>query len=249
MNTSSVIQKYSLLRAGAIRGKMITKSIVNPNLFKILDEDTHKIYHGCNQEWYTKVWQRLSGCGPTVASNLIFYLYLARQTLDSGQSFISKRICLSLMEEIWEYVTPRVKGVSTTEMFYKAVLAYAKFKGLDVQYRFFDLPKNKLSRPRLSALLKFLDEALGKDAPIAFLNLCNGAEKILDRWHWVTIISLEYTENGDHAFVDILDDGQIKKINLALWYNTTSNDGGFVYFTTASLMGNFDTDNHIVNSG
>jgi hypothetical protein len=235
MDTYLLRQNIFISQSEVNPEQMITKSISNPNLFKIIDEDTHKIYHGCNQKWYTTVWRRLSGCGPTVASNLIFYLYLTRQTPDSRQNFIRKN-CLPLMEEIWEYVTPTFKGVSTTKMFYEAVLSYAKSKGLDVQYSFFDLPQDKLNRPRLSELLNFLERALCKDAPIAFLNLCNGAEKALERWHWVTIISLEYKDNGDYAFVNILDDGQIKKINLALWYNSTTKGGGFVYFTPTSLI-------------
>jgi hypothetical protein len=227
--------------------QVITTSITNPNLFKILDEDTHEIHHGCDQEWYTTVWQRLSGCGPTAASNLIFYLYHTHKTPDARQNFINKKSCLSLMEEIWEYVTPTMKGVSTTKMFYEAVLSYAKSKELDIEYSFIDLPKDKCCRPRLLEVLKFLEGALCKDAPIAFLNLCNGDEKSLDRWHWVTIISLECTESGDHALINILDDGQIKKIDLALWYNTTTKGGGFVYFTTSSLIGRFDIDNQFNN--
>lgn len=53
--------------------------------------------------------------------------------------------------------------------------------------------------------------------------------KKLDRWHWVTIIALEYTKNGDHALVSILDNGEIIDIDLALWYKTTTKGGGFVY--------------------
>jgi hypothetical protein len=226
---------------------MITKSISNPDLFKILDEDTHEIHHGCDQQWYATIWQRLAGCGPTAASNLIFYLCLSRNTSGSRQGLLNKKNCLSLMEEIWEYVTPTIHGVSTTKLFYEAVLSYAKSKGLDIQYHFYDLPKDKSCRPRLFELLQFLEEALGKDTPIAFLNLCNGAEKNLERWHWVTIISLEYKENEDYAFVNILDDGRIKKIDLALWYNTTTKSGGFVYFTTpAPLTGRFDTAEQLI---
>jgi len=79
--------------------------------------------------------------------------------------------------------------------------------------------------------LSFLEGGLIKDAPIAFLNLCNGQVKNLDPWHWVTIISLEYAENGKSASIKILDEGLIKKIDLALWYDTTTLGGGFVYFT------------------
>jgi hypothetical protein len=77
----------------------------------------------------------------------------------------------------------------------------------------------------------FLEGALQQDSPIAFLNLCNGDEKNLQSWHWVTIIALEYSEDGNSAFIDILDEGLIKKIDLLLWYKTTTHGGGFVYFT------------------
>jgi hypothetical protein len=116
-------------------------------------------------------------------------------------------------------------------MFYEAVLTYAKAKKMNVNYEICDVPKGKANTPELSEILEFLEGALVEDAPVAFLNLCNGKEKNLDRWHWVTIISLEYAENGKIIFVDILDEGTIKRIDLALWYKTTTLGGGFVYFT------------------
>jgi hypothetical protein len=76
--------------------------------------------------------------------------------------------------------------------------------------------------------------ALRNDTPVAFLNLNNGAEKQLYSWHWVTIISLEYEEDGNTAFADILDEGLIKKIDLAGWFRTTTLGGGFVSFTPQS---------------
>ncbi len=39
------------------------------------------------------------------------------------------------------------------------------------------------------------------------------------------------SDDGKDAFVDILDSGIIKKIDLGLWYDTTTLGGGFVYFT------------------
>lgn len=211
---------------------MIRKSISNPSVLKVFDESTHKTYYGCNQEWYTTDWQRRSGCGPSVVSNIM--LYLTSPAFGLGQSINSKENCLSCMEEIWRYVTPTTEGIPTTKMLYEAVLTYTKSKSMNVEYGFCDLPKDRSHRPTLPEVLKFLAGALLKDAPIAFLNLCNGEEKNLDRWHWVTIISLEYAE-ANSAFVTILDEGLMKKIDLALWYNTTTLGGGFVYFTPALL--------------
>ncbi|HEX3046325.1 MAG TPA: hypothetical protein VHY08_16325 [Bacillota bacterium] len=210
---------------------MTLKSISNPDLLRVFDEDTYEIYHGCNQKWYTTVWRRLSGCGPTVASNLIFYLEQTHSISGLRQNSITKKNCLKIMEVIWKYVTPTITGVSSTKIFYQGVLSFAKSKGLDLEYQCLDLPKDKSCRPRLSEVLVFLEKGLLKDAPIAFLNLCNGAEKSLEYWHWVTIISLEEIENGTQIFINILDDGQLKKIDLVLWYTSTTKGGGFVYFT------------------
>jgi len=142
------------------------------------------------------------------------------------------------MEEIWGYVTPTREGIPTTKMFYEAVLAYAKAKGLNIEYNFCDMPEDKSIRPALADVVNFLERALLKDVPVAFLNLCNGEEKNLEPWHWVTIISLEYTEDENSAFVNILDGGLIKKIDLTAWYNTTTAGGGFVYFTASPVRNN-----------
>jgi hypothetical protein len=215
---------------------MNSKSISNLNLLKILDDEhTHKAYYGCNQEWYTTEWQRLSGCGPSTVCNIIAYLNHTQSTLGLNQSCNNKENSLLFMEEIWEYVTPTIKGIPTTKMFYEAVITYTKSKGLNVEYSFCDLPKDKSIRPKLADVVYFLEGALLKDTPIAFLNLCSGDEKNLERWHWVTITSLEYAEDGNSAFVNILDGGLIKKIDLSLWYNTTTLGGGFVYFTVSPV--------------
>jgi len=210
---------------------MTISSISNPNTFKVFDKSTNKTYYGCDQEWYTTEWQRLSGCGPTAASNIILYLNNIKSNFGLEQNLNSKEGCLSLMEEIWKYVTPTEEGIKTTKMFYESLLTYTKSKWLNVEFEFCDLPEDKVLRPAFPVILNFIEGALSNDAPVAFLNLCNGEEKKLERWHWVTIISLEHTEDGKSAFVKILDEGQIKEIDLALWYKTTTLGGGFVYLT------------------
>lgn len=213
---------------------MVTKSIANQKLFEIVDDSKHKTHYGCDQQWYNTEWQRRSGCGPSVATNIIFYLNHTKSILALEPSFNSKEKWLSLMEEIWEYVTPTLRGIPETKLFYEAVITYAKAKRMNIKYDICDVPKDNANTPNLFEILDFIEGALMKDAPIAFLNLCNGEEKNLDRWHWVTIISLEYAEDGQSIFVDILDEGMIKRIDLALWYQTTTLGGGFVYFTALS---------------
>lgn len=207
---------------------MITKAITNLNLLKIEDNNSDAIYYGCSQKWYSTPWQRKAGCGPSVASNIVHYL---ENKKTNSQQVFSKENCSALMEDAWMYFSPKVGGISTTNMFCEAFLLYAKSKGLNVQFRVFDVPQDKCSRPKLAEAFNFLEEAMEKDAPVAFLNLCNGAVKNLERWHWVTIVSLDNSADGKITFVDILDSGVIKKIDLGLWYDTTTLGGGFVYFT------------------
>ena len=208
---------------------MIKRAVSNAGLWKIPANNNRSASFGCDQRWYTQVWQRIAGCGPSVACNAMHWL----RHIDTGTGFANKAAALAEMEEAWRFVTPSLKGVNTTRMFIDGMLAYAQSKGMDIRYQVLDLPKDQAARPSLQEILHFLDTALGEDAPVAFLNLNNGDVKDLDAWHWVTIISLEYEEDGSNAFVDIMDQGRIKKIDLALWYKTTTRGGGFVYFQRA----------------
>ena len=209
---------------------MIYHSISRAYLLKIFDECTNKTYYGCSQDWYATEWQRLTGCGPTAVCNIIWYLKHVRPAFGLNQDCGSKETSLSFMEEIWTHVTPSAEGIPTTKLLYDSVMAYAKTKGLNVEYRVCDVPERKDSCPTLMDVVHFLERALSEDTPIAFLNLCNGDESNLEPWHWVTIISLVYAEDGTSACVDILDGGFIKQIDLSLWLATTALGGGFVYF-------------------
>jgi hypothetical protein len=207
---------------------MITVSIKEKDIFKIEEADK-TIHYGSNQEWYAKKWQRLSGCGPSTVANIIHYLNSRRNDLSYGPG-LTKKECLDLMEEIWNFVTPGLGGVSSTDMLGKGVQKYLDRKKLNIRLGFLDIPKKPNLRPNLQQVIRFLDNALEKDSPVAFLNLEHGDAAELDSWHWVTIISMEYGPEADIAFVTILDGGLEKRINLSGWLETTKLGGGFVSF-------------------
>lgn len=206
---------------------MIKISVNNPEYFEILDENNCTIYYGCDQQWYKKKWQKMSGCGPTSASNIVLYNKKNKTT--------SKSDALNLMEEMWKYITPTLKGVNTTKIFYEGFMSYANSNSEKATFLFIDIPKNNSERPSFEELLHFVKNSLENDVPLAFLNLCNGDEKCLDKWHWVTVESLEYEEDGSKAFIEILDEGMKKIIDLLLWYKTTTLGGGFVSFSLNNL--------------
>lgn len=205
-------------------------AILHPEYFEVSSVHDEKSCYGCDQEWYNSEWQRISGCGPTVASNIIYYLSRTKPHACGLDVRNDKTGCVALMEKVWSYVTPTEEGVDTTKKFYDSLSAYFNAADIPILAEMCDIPEKMADRPALKEVLDFLIRALEKDAPVAFLNLCNGEEPNLEAWHWVTIISLRHHENIDQIHAIILDEGQFKKIDLALWYNTSVFGGGFVYF-------------------
>ncbi|MCK7512275.1 MAG: hypothetical protein MZV70_55010 [Desulfobacterales bacterium] len=84
-------------------------------MLKLLDERSHEAYFGCNQEWYATEWQRLSGCGPAAACNMIFYLNNTRPTFGLGENSTAKiavyhswkRFGNMLRQQKKEYLPPK----------------------------------------------------------------------------------------------------------------------------------------------
>ena len=197
-------------------------SLSNIEALKVMDFATAEVFYGCDQRWFATEWQCSAGCGPSVASTIL--LYLNRRNADRTPPPNDRKLCAARMEEVWQYVTPTDRGIPSTEMFCNAICSYGTAKGLDFSCRICDVPEDTQSRPDFAALSAFLDAALTRDIPVAFLNLCNGDEKNLDRWHWVTLVSREDT------IAHILDEGEIKIVDLARWRDTTVQGGGFVWF-------------------
>ncbi|MDR1137897.1 MAG: hypothetical protein LBK91_06200 [Synergistaceae bacterium] len=203
-------------------------SLSNIDAFKISDNDTDEVFYGCCQDWFGTGWQRLSGCGPSVACNI--FIYHARGASAGGRAR-NKHSCAAMMEEVWKYVTPTKRGIHTAEMLRERVLAYGAAKGMTISSAICEVPKERSLRPSSAEVTSFLEDALSKDIPVAFLNLCNGQEKNLDEWHWVTVAAIETGDPKGRVPLCILDRGRMVKIDLALWLDTTSHGGGFVHFS------------------
>jgi hypothetical protein len=208
---------------------MNTVAIKNKNILKIEDEENKMVFYGSDQEWYSKKWQRMAGCGPSAVANIMHYLISSNNDPQSC-SKLTKTELLKLMDEIWNYVTPGLGGVNSTGKLRDGVLKYTTEKELNIRLGCFDIPKKKALRPDLQQVVCFLTEALSKDSPVAFLNLEHGTIEELESWHWVTMIALEYDTELSATFATILDCGLEKRINLAEWLDTTKLGGGFVSF-------------------
>ena len=191
--------------------------IKNIDLMKV--KDNENIYYGFSQEWYKDIWQQKAGCGATVASSIINYY----NQIDNFKE-VEIADAVKIMEELWYYLLPTYYGLNSVKLFYDGIKNYYSNKEVTIDY----INVNIKDKPSLDEIINFISKELSEDRPIAFLNLCNGEEKNLDKWHWVVVVEI-FKENGEY-FLNIIDDKKIKKINLSLWYRTITNDGGFITF-------------------
>ncbi len=196
-------------------------TLQHPEIFEILDSKTQKLYYGCDQDWYTTKWQQLSGCGPTVATNMVIYI-LKKQ-------YSTRAEYVQLMRDVRKYVTPTIGGVNRTSIFYRGLARCFSNNQYAMEYRYLNVPR-KAHRPSFEQICEFINYALSHDRPVAFLNLHNGKVVNLESWHWTLIIESHLNKDDQHTMVTILDNGEKKTIDLKQWYDLTANDGGFVYF-------------------
>lgn len=178
---------------------------------------------GCDQEWYTTRWQRLSGCGPTTAASLSLLQFFPSVPLNQESA-------LKRMEETWQYVTPNLRGVDTLERFKNGFSTYLSDHTIKHTVHCLPIPKSKDKRPVIEDAIRFIREALEKDIPVLFLNLHNGQVRNLEAYHWVLITALRCTADHTVVEVEIVDGGKVFFIDLILWLTSSRAGGGFLNF-------------------
>ncbi len=206
------------------------KGLSNIGYLQVTENGSNKVYCGSNQEWFMTEHQRLTGCGPSVAANILFYLGKKKIKNFYGGS---KYDLLKVMEEAWRYVTPAENGIPSTDIFCTKLKRYLDVQGGSYEFFVLNIPPDKSGRPTLHEVIQFIVRGLQEDTPIAFLNLDNGEEQDLEPWHWVTIAVVYFSEREDTAWIDICDEGIVKRIDLKLWLETTVQGGGLVYLLRA----------------
>lgn len=196
---------------------------------QVTDSKSCHVYCGSDQEWFSTEQQRLTGCGPSTAANILFYINRKENADCCGND---RSDLISFMEDAWESVTPGENGIPSTTLFLEKLKQYAKLHDRIFRYFVLNVSPQQSERPSLDEVEAFIRQGLQADVPIAFLNLDHGAAKALESWHWVTIVGLICTEDGRMAHVSICDEGVSKQVDLRLWLETTVQGGGFIYFLT-----------------
>ena len=182
------------------------------------------LFHGADQDWFSSVWRRKAGCGPTTASNILRYMKDRAFLTRAGGN---KQEMQGLMEWVWEYVTPGVFGLNSTELFREGMDKLLGELKSPLRCRVLDVPADERERPSIQRTADFFRQAFLADSPIAFLNLDRGALPGLESWHWVSLIAMDH--EGDKLTATAADNGQLLGLDIGLWLETTKRSGGFVY--------------------
>ena len=199
-------------------------AILFPEAMCLVDPASGQVSWGANQEWYGDLWQRKAGCGPTAAASLLFYQKQNQRLMHRQPLLSSRQNLLDQMNELWNYITPGHGGVNRVSMFTEGLEKYRAEVKENFKVQALEVAEDPAQRPQWTTVSQFLEEALKRDEPAAFLNLCAGEEKRIDDWHWVMISALD----PQTGVVTFFDESQIKEADLSLWLRTTTKRGGFV---------------------
>ncbi len=183
----------------------------------------HGVMHGVNQDWFSGYWQRKAGCGPSTATNMLRYLGGREQLPWQTQT---QEDAVRLMHRAWQDVTPGVFGLNSPHRFQEGMDALLKEAGSPMRCRVLEVPQAADKRPDAQEMAAFIAEGLSNDMPVAFLNLHNGSLQNLERWHWVTLLSLDV--KGERLIATAADNGSLLRLDLGQWLASTLLGGGFV---------------------
>lgn len=205
------------------------------NWLEIADENGERHY-GADQEWFSALLRRKAGCGPTTAAEQMAYLAHTRADMAPlcPLPALERKPFTAYMDAVWEFVTPGFHGLNTIEKYSDGVRAFARSRKVKVHTQELAVPKDAEKRAPLADCVAFLRAGLESGCPVAFLNLDNGQVKNLDYWHWVLITGLIL--DGEKITAMVADGGKQVEIDLALWYATTTDRGGFVYLTAEKAV-------------
>jgi len=199
-----------------------------------------KILYGCNQDWYGIEWRRRAGCGPVAATNILLYLrkkYDAARIPYSGDSIDD---ALAAMNDMFTYVRPRLRGLNTVKMFVDGMYKFGQKYGLSFWHQYLLVPPQAEKRPDLDTVVRFIEDGVKNDVPVAFLNLHAGeVEAQLAGWHWVTVVGIAKGETPPDVRLRYFDQSEDLEVDLGKWLRTTKRGGGFAYFCKPSPRPDF----------
>lgn len=143
------------------------------NFPKIYDKE-ELIGYGGNQDWFKDSWAQKAGCASVLAANLFAYY--------QGKTKLSKNEFVSIMNEMYKYITPGKMGYPFLYKFARTFSTLMDQKGYDLK------PIYKKKSKTCEEALDFVIQSIEEKHPVGVLILYHNAPELEeDNWHWVCI--------------------------------------------------------------
>lgn len=200
-------------------------AIRHPELVAI-DGSDGKIYFGGRTEWFPSPAQRQLRGGAVVAAEVLSYLAATRSNLWALYPPGTRRTQADfekLMARVWDFLIPEGREQLTLSNFVDGVTAYTNFAGHPLVFNVLDIPADRSKRPSADRCQGFIDDAMDRDAPVAFLNRSYGEREGEVIGNWSLIVS----QVGNRVI--LADDGVQRPVDFRLWHDTTSLGGALVF--------------------
>jgi hypothetical protein len=199
-------------------------AIHHPELVAI-DGADGKIYFGGKTDWFPSAEQRHLRGGAVVAAELLSYLAATRSSLWDLYPPRERRTQAefeTLMEKVWASLTPEGRERLELDNFMDGLNAYLAHAGHKLVFNVLDIPADREERPSADRCHGFIDDAMDRDTPVAFLSRSrDGDGRVICNW------SLIVARQGN--LVTIAEDGAMGKTDLRLWYDASALGGAMVF--------------------
>lgn len=170
--------------SGSVREARLLMEITG---FPVIRDDSGTLFYGGSQDWYRQKFHRLAGCGPTCAANLAAFYEIGIRP----EKPYRKDHFLGLMDRMYEYVKPGMRGFPWRDRFQEKFLQYAKDQGVSLSTGFLEQWTD--AEPPF----RYVKNEIDAGRPLAMLILEHTEESIEDEtWHWMAVTGYEETECG-----------------------------------------------------
>lgn len=194
-------------------------AIKHPELVAI-DGADGKIYFGGRTAWLPEDMRQLRGAA-VVAAELLSYLAATRDGLGDlypPGEHRKQADFLQLMEQVWHFLADD-DGTITLEEFVERLNAYAVHYGHQLVFHALTIENHRPSADRCQG---FIDDAMERDTPVAFLNWRHGPDGERQS-NWSLIVA----QVGNRVI--LADDGIQRPIDFRLWHDTNSLGGALLF--------------------
>ncbi|MEE3421007.1 MAG: hypothetical protein VZR02_07910 [Lachnospiraceae bacterium] len=169
--------------------------IILPHFPLIRKEEGH-LFYGGDQHWYRNRFHRLAGCAPTSGANLAAFMRIGTEpdvVTPDGDPVWNMEHFLDLMDTMYRYLKPGMRGFPHSTIYQEKFLAYAADRGVTLS------TTRRKGWPSEDEAFSFVKENIDEGRPVILLVLKHSVPEIEeDTWHWMTITGYSASRREIH---------------------------------------------------